>query len=276
MGGIFRALLRIPILRPILRPLTRFLVGMIAIPLFRMFLKNVVRLHEMDEELEKDLEQWFRGSLYLLAATANMESVLFDWVPLELGGDQAWIGIGFRLLLAIGVIEAMPDQELFAVIHPGPPKIKLRNLFSEIREKFRPLCWGLFCKHLNRSSPAFAIMAAIFVGPIGWVFYGLALVQYLVIGLVTSRDKAMDVLGRFDRQVAQRRREIIDEFNLTDPKAVKSPSAEQEPASLAAAATDSAAADSPSAERERQKDESKHVSFSADIANESSPGYVSK
>ena len=95
-----------------------------AIPLFRLLLRRVVRLQELDQELEKDLEQWFRGSLLLLVATANMEQMLFGWLEdvsrLNLQEEHAWIAVGFRLLLAIGVIESMPDQSLFAIIHPGP------------------------------------------------------------------------------------------------------------------------------------------------------------
>lgn len=227
MGGIFRAILKLPFLRTLLRPLTRFLFGAIAIPIFRLFLRHVIRLHEMDDELEKDLEQWFRGALLLLAATANMENELFGWVPLELEGSHAWIGIGLRLLLAVGVIEAMPDQELFAVIHPGPPKINFRNLFQELREKWWAIARGIICQHLNRSSPVFAIMAAIFTGTVGWTCYGIALVQYLIIGLVTSKDRAMDVLGEFDRQVAQRREKIIEEFHLTDKPTTEQPTTDQ-------------------------------------------------
>ena len=42
------------------------------------------------------------------------------------------------------------------------------------------------------------------------------ILQYLIIGLVTSRDKALNVLNEFDRQVAIRRRELIEEFELSD------------------------------------------------------------
>ncbi len=223
-----------PIVRPVLRPMMRFIVGLLAIPLFRMFLKKVIRLQEIDEELEKDLEQWFRGSLLLLAATANMENFLFGWVPLDLEGADAWVGIFFRLLLAISVIEAMPDQELFAIIHPGPPKLNLsreNGIWRELRLNIRPICKGVVCQHLNRSSPVLAIMAAIFSGPtgspgwiVGWVCYGMAIAQYLIIGLVTSRDKALDVLSEFDRQVAIRRRELVEEFDVPDqtkPKSTK-------------------------------------------------------
>ncbi|MCH7685828.1 MAG: hypothetical protein IH899_03965 [Planctomycetes bacterium] len=132
-------------------------------------------------------------------------------------GEFAWVFMGFRIMLAIGVIDFMPDQELFAIIHPGPPKLKLSRkygYFREIKEKFRDICRGYLCKHLNQSSPVFAILAAIADGWVGWFCYGVAIVQYLIIGLVTSRDKALDVLSEFDRQVALRRREIIDEFDL--------------------------------------------------------------
>ena len=221
MGSLFRILMKSPIVRPLVRPLMRFFVGLIAIPLFRFFLKKVIRLQELDAELEKDLEQWFQGSLILLAATANMEEALFGgWAPpnWQGGGDAAWVFMGFRIMLAISVIGFMPDQELFAIIHPGPPKLKLSRkygYFREIKEKFRDICRGYLCKHLNQSSPVFAILAAIADGWVGWVCYGVAIVQYLIIGLVTSRDKALDVLSEFDRQVALRRREIIDEFDLS-------------------------------------------------------------
>lgn len=215
----FRILMNIPLLRPVLRPLTRFLVGAIAIPLFRLFLKRVVRLQDLDAELEKDLEQWFRGSLLLLVATRNMEEALFGWVPLNLQGEDQWIAVGFRLLLAIGVIEAMPDQELFAVIHPGPPKLKFnkeKGYFRCAREQCWPYIRGYICQHLNRSSPVFAILAAIAPGTVGWVCYGVAVAQYLIIGLVTSRDKAMDVLAVFDETVGERRRQLVEEFSLRD------------------------------------------------------------
>ena len=214
MGNFLRVLLR-----PILRPLTRLLLGVIAIPLFRLFLKKVIRLQDLNEELEKDFEQWFRGSLLLLVATRNMEEELFAWVPPDLLGEEQWITMGFRVLLAIGVVEAMPDQELFAIIHPGPPKLnwsRERGYLCEFREQFWPVCRGILCQHLNRSSPVFAIMAAIVPGRLGWICFGLAIVQYLIIGLVTSRDKALDALTAFDKQVALRRREIIEEFDIRE------------------------------------------------------------
>ncbi|MFK7818262.1 MAG: DNA topoisomerase I [Planctomycetaceae bacterium] len=269
MGSLFRALMHVPLLRSVLRPFTRVLIGAIAIPIFRFILRNVFRLQELDDELEKDLEQWFRGSLLLLAATANMEHLLFGWA-----NQWDWFTIGLRLLLAIGVVEAMPDQELFAVIHPGPPRLKPGKtiLVQAWRKKF-DIARGLVCQHLNRSSPVLAIMAAIFGAQIsashfaaeeaklavkieqrltvsmpvkkakaqaakqaraqreleeeqaweqftvGWVCYLLAITQYLIIGLVTSRDRAMDVLSEFDRAVAKRRRELVEEFDLNEEEA---------------------------------------------------------
>lgn len=237
MGWLVRFLLPMPLVRPLLKPITRFLVGALAIPLFRIFLRRVVRLQELDRELEKDLEQWFRASLLLLVATANMEHLLFDWVPLDFQDEHAWIGVAFRIMLAIGVIESMPDQALFAIIHPGPPAIKLKRGVPCFGLK--ELCWpyirGLLCQHLNRSSPVLAIMAAIFGGDpeaarnpvpyehwvVGWSCYGLAIVQYLIIGLVTSRDKALDALAEFDRQIAVRRQELIDEFAVDNEVAAE-------------------------------------------------------
>ena len=225
MWSALRILVHNPLLanffKPLLRPLTRFIIGMIAVPLFRLFLKKVVRLQDLDAELEKDFEQWFRGSLLLLCATRNMEALLFPWVSEEYQsqGERYWVMVGLRLLLAVGVIEAMPDQELFAVIHPGPPRVRLskkQGYWRGIRENFWPVTKGLMCQHLNRSSPVFAILAAIAPGTIGWTCFVIAIVQYLIIGLVTSRDKALNVLSEFDRQVAIRRRELVEEFEIVD------------------------------------------------------------
>lgn len=221
MGGFLNYLVK-----PLLKPLTRFIVGLIAIPTFRLVLNKVLRVQELDPELEKDLEQWFRGSLLLLVATVNMEAALFAWVPglfewapPRLQGIEDIILTGFRILLAISVIEAMPDQELFSIIHPGPPKLKLSKkygIFRELKEKWRVIVKGVLCQHINRSSPVFAILSAIIPDMIGWVCYGIAITQYLIIGLVTSRDRALDVLSEFDRQVTIRRRELIEEFDLSD------------------------------------------------------------
>ena len=261
-------------LKQMMKPLIRLIVGLIAIPLFRLFMRRVIRLQTLDAELEKDLEEWFRASLMLLVATANMEHLFFGWVPVELLENHGWITVTFRVMLAISVVQLMPDQELFSIIHPGPPKLKItsvRSLYTEIRDKWKAILKGLLCQHLNRSSPMFAIMAAIFGGVdrlhlsehlneavqllqhfgddvvggqalidhtnaviqtngtpllivnnegwiVGWACYFIAISQYLIIGLVTSKDKALDALSEFDRQVAIRRREIIDEFALPEDR----------------------------------------------------------
>ena len=278
--------MNLPLFKSVLRPITRVLVGIIAIPIFRFIMQKVFRLQDLDDELEKDLEQWFRGALLLLAASANMEHLLFGWMArLDWMERMDWLTMGLRLMLAVGVIEAMPDQELFAVIHPGPPKIKPgRNGLKEFWRLKWQFLKGFVCQHLNRSSPVLAMMAAIVgaelmslsdidqtkisrasvidwsysqqigaVTPVqvvmsaqihndnlhdvrvnlaeigkmnaehqrhwerwmvGWCCYLLAITQYLIIGLVTSRDRALDVLSEFDRAVAERRRELIEEFHL--------------------------------------------------------------
>ncbi len=299
-----------PLLRPIVRPLWRVLLGLIAIPLFRLILRRVFRIQELSEELEKDLREWFRASLLLLAATANMEHLLFSWLTKVDWLDRAdWFTMGLRLLMVIGVIQTMPDQELFAVLHPGPPKLaKGVPWLQQVRELKWKILNGLFCRHLNKSSPVLAMMCAIVGGElstppqtselietqrrlcigcsmaaagvgfeaavsapalhltaatlyscglaesnpartrlsngtvpspgfyalaqyndrkrmhehsrtrfiVGWICYIAAISQYLIIGLVTSRDRAMKVLTLFDQAVAERRREIIETYNLDD------------------------------------------------------------
>ncbi len=202
----------------LLRPFVRLLVGFIAIPLFRLFLRRVVHLQRLDSELTKDLEQWVRGSLLLLLATANVEYALFGEILDNLGKEYVWLSLGMRLLFAIGVIESMPDQALFSIIHPGPSRLlfpKGRRM-AAVREQAWPVCKGLVWRHLDRSSSMFAIMAVIFGAPthavVGWICYGLAIVQFLIIGLVSSRDKALDVLQEFDRQVQLRRDKLADRY----------------------------------------------------------------
>src|SRR5688572_8350007 len=122
MGSILRMLMHLPFMKP----LARFLLGMIAIPLFRSFLRHVIRLRDMSPELEKDLEQWFKGSLILLVATRNMESLLWDWLSTNPDNTDLiknpWLLAG-RLMLAVGVTALMRDQALFKIIHAYPPPL---------------------------------------------------------------------------------------------------------------------------------------------------------
>jgi len=262
--SLFRFILDASLLRPILRPITRLIVSMVAVPLFRSLTRRVLRVETLDAELEKDLEQWFRGAILLLLATQNMESTIFPWVkpvvqarytsvageepgaeeseesdteePRADGeaanqenaelqvedNDTGWLLLGLRVMLAIGVIQMMPDQELFAVIHNGPPKMSFdrkSQWLPQIKDQWWPITKGLVCLHLNRSSPVFAILATIAPGGPGWICYGLALTQYLVIGLVTSRDKALDVLTLFDETMQAQRQELVEELHLADQKA---------------------------------------------------------
>jgi hypothetical protein len=197
----------------LLKPLVRLVLGLIAIPLCKLFLRRVVRMKDLSAELEKDIAQWVRGSLMLLVASSNMESFFFGWVPLEWREDKVVL-LAARLLLAIGVVEAMPDQALFSIIHPGPPPLKLERgkLWASLIGYIRPFLKGLICQHLNRSSPVFAILTVFLTGPVGWICYGLAITNYLIIGLVSSKDKALNVLQQFDAAVAERRKELLSEL----------------------------------------------------------------
>lgn len=212
MLELLRLLIPPQLLAPILKPVTRLIIGLMAVPLFRWFLKRVVRVNGLDRELERDLELWFRGAILLLVASANMEQAFFGWVPLDLREEKGWMILAGRLMLAIGVIEGMPDQGLFAIIHPGPPPFKMpphgriKACWSYLPDLIR----GLLCKHLNRSSPVFAIMAVFQDGWVGWACYGLAIIQYLIIGLVTSRDRAIDVLNQFDEAIQIQRAQLAD------------------------------------------------------------------
>lgn len=205
-------------LAEILRPLIRFLVGFIAIPLFRLFVRKLWKEEELSRELIKDIEQWFRGALLLLLATRNFEWWLLYYVagktemPVEdLQSDWGWVSMAMRLLLAIGVIQSMPDQDLFSIIHVGSFKLQIppKNRIGALRQQAWPFLKSIVCRHLDRSSSVFAILAVVLPpGLTVWVCYGVACAQFLIIGLVSSRDKALDVLAQFDTEIHKRRLEI--------------------------------------------------------------------
>jgi len=208
VSGIFQNL----VFKPILRPVFRVLTGALAIPAFRFLMRRLLRRKQLSKEMERDLEMWFRGAVILLAATANLEDFLFGWLPWHKTEDP-WLTMLLRLLLAIGVIEGMPDQDVFGILHHGPPKAKWtsRSGWKEMWRNRRAFVRGLGVLHLKRSSPVFVIMTVIFGNApgtreftVGWVFYGLAVVQYLIIGLVTERDRIAGLLQQFDQCVEVR------------------------------------------------------------------------
>ena len=229
------------LLSPIVRPCTRLLISALAVPTFRKVRKQFTN-KAWDEELEKDIEQWTRGAFLLLVATHNFErwlqwflsERLDKWLSMEFNvhwnmsfsvtEETSMAGVliaAGRLMVAIGVIESMPDQQLFSVIHPGihgVPWDKKLGLRANLKAAVMPVLKGLACQHLSRSSPVFAILAVIFPGVIGWVCYLLAIIQYLIIGLVTSRDRALDVLSAFDRQMEIQRNKLIEEFHVQAPQ----------------------------------------------------------
>jgi hypothetical protein len=207
------------IFRPIARPLTRFIVSLAALPALHFIFRHVHSLERLDDEVEKDLAEWFRGSFLLLLVTANVEAALWhNVIPLpDLLDKHGWLGLGLRIMLAIGVVQLMPDQELFTIIHPGPrlPHFSHHcSMWRKILACWKPIGTGLLCQHLSRSSPVFAILAVIFTGKVGWVCYGFATFQYLIIGLATSRARAINVLLLFDEQMAVRRRELMRQFGV--------------------------------------------------------------
>lgn len=219
------------LLSPIVRPCTRLLVGFLAVPTFRKVRRQFTKA-DWDEELEKDIEQWTRGAILLFVATHNFEKWLqwflsdkvSEWLSVKMNvhwelafTDQNVFLAAGRLMVAIGVVESMPDQQLFSVIHPGLrgiPWNKALGIRANLQAAVMPVLKGMACQHLSRSSPVLAILAVVFAGTTGWVCYVLAIVQYLIIGLVTSRDKAIDVLSAFDREIEIQRNKLIKEFQV--------------------------------------------------------------
>ena len=56
------------------------------------------------------------AGLVLLMATANVEFALFGQYLDDWKQQYIWLSLGLRMLLAVGVIESMPDQALFSII----------------------------------------------------------------------------------------------------------------------------------------------------------------
>ena len=217
-----------PLVGKTLKPLARFAVGIVAVPAFRWVLRSV-KLQHFDRELEKDLEEWFAASALLFLCTANAEVLIFQQLGFE---PKDWLSLGFRLLLAVGVVEAMPDAQLFPVLHPKPELPKKSDFGRD-----KPW-WGLKAvlpgylrghvhQWLARSSPVFAILACVVGGQTlaggaidnadgswtaGWVCYGCAVSQYLVMGLMASKEDAATALAAYDKRVAELRRELVAEL----------------------------------------------------------------
>ena len=222
MGYLVQWIFNLPIIRVVTKPVMRLIIKVLAIPLFRILLRYLMRVEVISQELEKDLSQWFRAAILLMLATHNMEEIIFhtDRITYRLETIVDAFLFGLRLLLAIGCIEAMPDQELFRLIHSGPPKPTgkgLRAVWREVRHNWRAWLWGVVSVYLSRTSPVFAIVSVFNKGAAGWICYGLAIAQYLIIGLVTSRDRALDVLAAFDAEVAARRQELLSDLDGKSP-----------------------------------------------------------
>ena len=104
------------------RPLTRLIMRLAALPALRFCSTTSRRSNVWTTSWRRIWRNGFAASLLLLLVTANMEVLL--WHPLipfpDLMDEHKWFGVGLRIMLAIAVVQLMPDQELFTVIHPGP------------------------------------------------------------------------------------------------------------------------------------------------------------
>ncbi len=156
--------------------------------------------------------------------------------------NEGWLKLPLRLLLAISVIEGMPDQALFSIIHPGPPPLVLRKgrRMKDLLAFIWPALRGVFNQHLNRSSAVLAILSVVLEpGELVWICYGLAITNYLIIGLVCSKDKALNVLSKFDEAVTEQRHELELAMHkheqLTETPATQDVEPVEQPATKAAA-----------------------------------------
>ena len=205
----FRTLLAVlrelPLYESIISPFFRLILRWLTWPLVRLTLHIVnldrrTRSPETRERVQSMLEHWLRGAVFLLAASRNMEEVLFGWVPLFAQGEERWIAFAGRLMLASTVVEAMPPDPVDVL------RRKRRCGFRELLIWFRsprkawriwqPDLFRLLMRHLSRSSPVLVILTTIAPGWVGWVSFGLALSQYLAVGIITCRigDSSLGLL----------------------------------------------------------------------------------
>lgn len=68
-----------------------------------------------------------------------------------------------------------------------------------------------------------AILTVFIAGHVGWNLYGFAIFNYLIIGLVSSKDKALNVLQQFDRAMIEKRRELEAEIPLQNEPSLTPP-----------------------------------------------------
>lgn len=218
MPALFAGLLNNVIFKPVLRPILRLISGLVAIPLFRFLLKRIFKVKANDAEMERDLEMWFRGAVLLLAATKNFEDFVFRCLSWETEHHIVWQTMLPRLLLAVGVIESMPDEDVFSILHRGPPKLKLttRAGLADAWHRRGEVLRGLAILHLRRSSPVFVILAVVFGNDpgrpefvVGWWCYSFAVAQYLIIAFITQRGRIAGLLESFDRKASALRHEIV-------------------------------------------------------------------
>src|SRR5690606_36305556 len=105
----------------------------------------------------------------------------------------------------------------FGILHLGPPRWWWgRGGFRDACGRWRDWLRGLCVLHLKRSSPVLVIMTVVFGGApgtvdraVGWWCYSIAIVQYLIIALVTDRDRAIGALARFEQQVDAVRHDLL-------------------------------------------------------------------
>lgn len=218
----FQILTHLPFAEEILRPVTRSLFGWLIAPVSRV-IRVVPGLRRLDGETIQDIHQWMRGSVLLFFATKNVESLLFGDALQHISEEHRVLTLIPRFLLALSVIETMPDQDVFGLIHNrmGLGIDRKSEWLPQFKMCFKPMLKKLLCQHLNRSSCVFAIIATIAPGWIGWTAFGLAVSQYLIIGLITTRDEARSALDRFDEMVARRRTEFMSEFEIVDRRSTE-------------------------------------------------------
>ena len=134
------------------------------------------------------VEQWLRGSVFLLAASRNCEQWILSTSEELVLGESNWMLFFGRLMLAASVVEAMP---------PVPNDLTQANrrcgwaeLCVTVRNPRRawrilkPEVQRLLVRHLVRSSPVLVILTTVAPGWPGWVAFAIALVQYLILGTI--------------------------------------------------------------------------------------------
>lgn len=113
LQSLLSVLRELPVYDGLIAPAFRWLFQVATWPLLQLIMRLLSlggRIHDsvLRQRIHSMVEQWLRGSAFLLAASQNIELIVFGTphrLPL---GEGNWILFFGRLMLAASVVETMP------------------------------------------------------------------------------------------------------------------------------------------------------------------------